>query len=161
LQAQDYSKLSALALLELCCFREARGEPLETQRAQMWSVRNRVLHPCWWNESKHPMPSLWHATILKPWQYSSFNENDPNSKVWPHDTDPIFIGICRIASPVFLGSDTVDPTEGAQYYHDTSIGWPKGWGSVNEYIHTLDSGRLRFYRHGNVNASSFAEYDSQ
>ena len=41
---------------------------------------------------------------------------------------------------------TTDPTEGAQYYYDNSISWPKAWGKESEYVNTLNVGRLKFYR---------------
>lgn len=141
-----YVDLSPLAMLELCCWREARGEDGDTQRAQMWSIKNRVDHPCWWSESHDPMPSLWHAVILKPWQYSSFNLNDPNHIKWPSDVDPAFARIGQLAIPLTLGADTQDPTDGGTHYYDTSIAFPKAWGSESTWVNTLNSGRLRFWK---------------
>lgn len=60
----------------LCTYREARGETANTQFAQACSVVNRVLNPKWWGSDIL-------TVVLKPWQYSSFNMNDPNNVVWP------------------------------------------------------------------------------
>lgn len=60
----------------LCTYREARGEDSQTQFAQACSLVNRVLEPCWWGTDVI-------SVVLKPWQYSSFNFNDPNNMVWP------------------------------------------------------------------------------
>jgi hypothetical protein len=60
----------------LCAYREARGETAATQFAQACSVCNRVMQPCWWGTDVI-------TVVLKPFQYSSFNFNDPNNLVWP------------------------------------------------------------------------------
>jgi hypothetical protein len=32
------------------------------------------------------------------------------------------------------------------FYHDISIPFPKAWGKEEDYVRTLDVGRLKFYR---------------
>lgn len=138
MDAQPYSELSDTQLLALCCYREARGEPTEGKRGVCHVVNNRRLNPGWWG-------STWSSVILKAWQFSSFNANDPNHEVWPADDDKIWNECLTIAVAVVSGSDP-DPTDGAQYYYDTSIHWPKAWGSESDYVNTLNVGRLKFYR---------------
>src|SRR3546814_19914801 len=59
-------------------FGEARGEPMPGKIAVAWCIRNRVeldLHddgkPDWWGEG-------YTAVCRKSWQFSCWNENDPN-----------------------------------------------------------------------------------
>lgn len=136
---QPYDNLSDLTLLELCVWREAQNQGSEGMRAVAWSIKNRVDKPCWWGKD-------WASVILKPWQYSSFNLSDPNYRKWPSDTDAAFATACDVCTKVYVGSDTQDPTDGATHYYDTSIGFPKAWGSESEWINTLNIHRLRFWK---------------
>lgn len=138
MEAKPYQQLTNPELLALCCWREARGESLDAKIAQCWSVKNRVEHPAWWGHD-------WQSVILKPWQFSSFNANDPNAEKWPEDEDPAWGECVQAAEAVFLGRVT-DPTNGATHYYDTSIGFPKAWGSESEWENTLDIGHFRFWK---------------
>ena len=138
MEAQPYKELSDVFLLALCCYREARGEPMEGKRGVCHVVRNRTQEPTWWGDD-------WKTVILKPYQFSSFNENDHNSGVWPLDDEPAWKDCLAAAGAVYKGVDE-DLTQGAVFYHDTSIGWPKVWGNVAEYVNTINIGRLKFYR---------------
>ena len=160
MDAKPYNELSATALLALCIYREARGESIDGKRGVAHVIANRANQPSWWNSPAADYPTLWHATILKPWQFSSFNSNDPNSNKWPHDDDPAWTECLSVASGVYLGMDMPDPTDGAQYYYDTSIGWPKAWGSESEYTNTFNTGRLKFWRHERPHANSEAVEDA-
>jgi len=64
----DLRKLSEIALLTLCIWGEARGENLMGKIAVGCVVRNRVIN-------EH---SSYKEEILKPYQFSCFNEGDPN-----------------------------------------------------------------------------------
>ena len=135
---QSYDDLTDLALLELCVWREAQNQGPEGMRAVAQSIRNRVLHPGWWGHD-------WHSVILKPWQYSSFNKNDPNEKKWPADDDAAFADCANVCNLIFQGEDT-DMVYGATHYYDTSIEFPKAWGPETEWENTLNVGRLRFWK---------------
>jgi len=76
MQAAAYSELSALDLMKLCVWREARGEGMLGKRGVAQVIQNRANDPSWWG---HDIRSV----ILKPWQFSSFNMADPNSEKWP------------------------------------------------------------------------------
>jgi len=138
MEAVPYGQLSELKLIALCCYREARGEPLDGKRGVCHVIRNRVNQPSWWGGD-------WKSVILKPWQFSSFNVNDPNNSLWPPDDSPSWTDCLSAASGVYAGVDD-DLTGGATFYHDTSMGWPKAWGSETEYVNTLNVGRLKFYK---------------
>jgi spore germination cell wall hydrolase CwlJ-like protein len=138
MEAQPYGELSDLSLMALCCYREARGETIFGKRAVCHVIKNRASQPGWWG---HDIQSV----VLKPWQFSSFNPNDPNSTVWPADDSPSWTDSLSAASAVLIGEDQ-DSTDGATFYHDLSMGWPKAWGKESDYVNTLNIGRLRFYR---------------
>lgn len=138
MEIKSYQDLTDVQLLALCCWREARGESDDAKIAQCWSVCNRVGNPGWWGHD-------WKTVILKPWQYSSFNANDPNSVEWPDDHDPSWIQCQQIAEAVYLDRLS-DPTSGATNYYDISIEWPKAWGNESEWENTLNVGRLRFWK---------------
>ena len=60
-------------LLALCIYGEARGESIEGKIAVASVIMNRVEHPRWWGRHLR-------GVILRPWQFSCFNEADPNFK---------------------------------------------------------------------------------
>jgi N-acetylmuramoyl-L-alanine amidase len=136
-------------LLALCLWREARGELSTTKLAVAWSIRNRVANPGWWGKT-------WAEVILAPWQYSSFNHNDPNATKWPAELDPSWQDSLTVASQVY--SDDLhdapilpDPTDGATSYYDMSMDTdPPSWAVDGSQVHVCDWGRLHFYK--NVSA---------
>lgn len=132
---QPYESMDPVALYKLCNWREARGEGVLGKRGQAHSVMNRVVEPSWWG---HDLQSV----ILCKWQYSSFNENDPNEAKWPADDDPSFIDCSEICNAVLAGTDE-DLTDGATSYFDISI-QPPYWAASMQL--TLAVGRFRFYR---------------
>jgi N-acetylmuramoyl-L-alanine amidase len=137
--ATDYADLSDLELLEICVFREARGEPIDGKRAVAHVVRNRVYSGItWWGED-------WHSVILHRFQFSSFDLEDPNADVWPSETDPAWIECCQAAEPVFNGTDP-DLTQGALWYKVSTLPWPASWGDPSKYSFTIEIGRQSFYR---------------
>jgi len=139
MESVPYDDLSDLSLLALCCYREARGETIYAKRAVCHVIKNRTLKPGWWG-------SDWKSVILKPYQFSSFNSNDHNTYVWPVDNEASWTDCLAAASAVMVGDDP-DVTEGAEFYHDSSISFPKAWGKREDYVNTLNIGKLSFYRH--------------
>jgi len=141
-----YDDLSELDITALCVWRESRGELLAVRRCVAWSIRNRVSHPRWWNQPQGAHPSLWHATVLKPWQYSSFNHGDPNETRWPaSDTDEGW-GETRDMVSTAMTEVGLDPSGGATNYFDKSITFPHAWGAEADWENTLNLGRIRFWK---------------
>jgi N-acetylmuramoyl-L-alanine amidase len=136
MQATSYVNLTPEELMELCVYREARGEGMIGKRGVAWTIQNRATHPSWWGHDIR-------GVVTKPFQFSSFNADDPNSNVWPEDSDA-FQDCITACSGVLAGTDT-DPTQGAQYYHDISIETPLAWVNAG-YQLTLAVGRLKFFR---------------
>ena len=128
-----------LVLLALCLWREARGETVAAKEAVAWCIRNRVTHPTWWGTD-------WCSVILKPWQFSSFNANDPNAVKWPRPNDASWQSCLVIANAVYAGEGQ-DPTHGATHYFDDSLkDNPPKWATDESLEPAGKIGRLNFYR---------------
>jgi len=134
--------MSELALLELCVWREARGEGFNGKRGVAHVILNRTKVASWWN---HHVKGSIARVILHPYQFSSFNLADINSDKWPADDDLDF-GECVGAAALVSGGTDEDNTDGATHYFDVSISWPTAWGEESAYNNTLNIGRLRFWK---------------
>jgi N-acetylmuramoyl-L-alanine amidase len=135
MDARSYDDLSDLQLCSLCVWREARGEGLLGKRGVAHVIKNRSDNPGWWGQSVR-------SVILAPWQFSSFNANDPNADKWPADNDPSYSDSLTVSEDVLINGDE-DITSGATSYFDTSIP-PPSW--TDTMTLTLSVGRLRFYK---------------
>ena len=129
----------SVVLLALCIWREARGELYDAKTGVAWTIKNRVAKPGWWGHS-------WVSVILQPWQFSSFNHNDPNSGKFPTEADPSWQDSLDVAYKVF--NDAIpDPTGGATSYFDKSMDSdPPKWSSDGSNVKTVDLGALHFYK---------------
>jgi N-acetylmuramoyl-L-alanine amidase len=135
-----------LFMLALVVWREARNQPFAAQVGVACTVRNRVNAPVvWWGKT-------YLDVILCPDQYSSFNENDPNSTQFPKETDAVFPMCLAIARDV-LGNVAADNTDGAQSYFDRSLdATPPTWAS--EAQHTVNIGDFRFFKFAPVSGEA-------
>lgn len=135
MDATDYTNLDNAHLLALCIFREARGEKFLGKRGVACVVRNRVNARSYFG---HDYPSV----ILKPWQFSSFNNSDPNHTVWPADGEESWMDSLAEANEVLGGCD--DVTNGALFYFSQPLTQPPpAWGAV---IPTASIGHLSFWK---------------
>ena len=114
-----------MTLLQMLIFGEARGEPIDGMVAVAWVARNRVENPSWWGDT-------WKNVILKPKQFSCFNENDPNfSRLFDmyavRFSDPM-ARLCRwIAGGVIYNWIPNNIGEANHYCHvDILPGWAEG-----------------------------------
>src|SRR6185312_7029005 len=127
-------------LLALCVWREARGESATTKLGVAWSIRNRVVRGGWWGNT-------WATVILKPYQYSSFNSNDPNACKLPAPTDPFWFDSLNAANDVYDVPVSPDPTGGATSYFGKSMDAnPPSWATDGSNVKTCEIGGLRFYK---------------
>lgn len=132
-----YEQYDDSGLLALAIWREARNQPAEAQFGVGCSIRNRVLRPRWWGRD-------YHSVILKPWQYSSFNQNDPNAEKFPTE-GPLLDQIKALAADVLAGKP--DNTNGAVSYYDRSLDKdPPKWASANEFQWACDLGAFHFFK---------------
>lgn len=126
-----------LCLVALCVWREARNQPFEGKLAVAWSIRNRVAKKSW-------MGKDWEEVVLKKWQYSSFNPNDPNAVLLPGDpvNDKAWADSLVCAERAYLGIG-VDPSLGSTHYHTKSI--HPAWVDDKATVFKVEIGDHRFY----------------
>jgi spore coat assembly protein SafA len=141
---------SELQLLAMALFGEARGTPAKTRKAIGHVIINRALHPGWWGKDLK-------GVILKPRQFSCFNEDDVNRKKLleplEFENPEVWERCCQDAIEVYQRfkqeTSIVDPIKGANHYFDTSIPSPS-WADDDKFVLELPSGRpghgVRFYK---------------
>jgi N-acetylmuramoyl-L-alanine amidase len=112
---------SAVDILARTLWGEARGEPVRGKEAVAAVVMNRIARArsraggYWWGNSVE-------TVCLKPWQFSCWNDTDPNAAKLPRVTvtDRQFRICLRIARRA-VGGVLDDPTGGATHYHRRGI----------------------------------------
>ena len=121
---------------------EARGESLAGQIAVAWTIRNRVHDgkaKSWWGEG-------YAGVCLKPWQFSCWNNNDPNY-AYLSGAKPIpaaqYAQALKAADQVIAGAVT-DPTGGATHYYATTMPKPPTWAQGAKQ--TLKLGQHIFFK---------------
>jgi spore germination cell wall hydrolase CwlJ-like protein len=146
---KSFGDHSELQLLAMALFGEARGVPKQTRQGIGHVIINRALNPGWWGHSLKEV-------ILKPWQFSCFNQNDPNRQKLRdplrYEPSEVWRNCCEDAMEVFerLNQPNLpDPVMGANHYYDTSIP-PPNWADEDNFVLALPSGRhgheVRFYK---------------
>ena len=107
-------------VLRMAGWAEARGEIRKGLLAVLWVIRNRALHA----------DTSLKAEILKPWQFSSFNQADPNRdkmlRAWTDDS--LAWAAVDAVCELFEAGSTEDPTDGARHYYVEKMPDPPKWG---------------------------------
>ena len=116
-------------------------EILEGQVACANVVKNRVLSPVtWWGKT-------WKEVMLKPYQFSCFNENDPNmtkmSEAWENKCTNLGMKQAAWVAKGIICGELKDNTKGATHYHSIGIGTPK-WAMGQ--VPLMKIGNHLFYR---------------
>jgi len=145
MQPQPYEQMLPVDLIALCIWREAANQNLSAKYGVGCSIRNRKKQAPKYGDG-------WCGVITRKWQFSSFNENDPNSKKWPQEQDPAWLQTpdgrawvdsygCALS---ILEDDSIDITEGAVLYFSPPLTSPPAeWGSVK---HTTTLDKLQFFK---------------
>lgn len=120
-KAFDDGKIDEFSLMAGLVYGEARKKEdndLDERKEYMAiasTVLNRVQH-------KGRFPDTIVDVILQPWQFSCFNNNDPNiDRIWKfltspgHENDVLYKKIMGMIEPV-LKENTVDFSNGADHY---------------------------------------------
>ena len=145
MERADLAHLPSVDLLALVAWGEARGEPVEGQLAVMNVVRNRVKRAGWFGAG-------YGAVILKPFQFSCLNPEDPNLEkillLADELKDALKDGDQPISQLWWLASGIVsdhltDNVHGATHYFASSIPAP-AWTKANTPVAVI--GHQQFYR---------------
>lgn len=106
-------------LAAMLCWGEARGEGPIGMLAVLMVAMNRAYGVGWKPTDYEADKTLLRAAILKPWQFSAFNANDPNREKMleplKHDKQVAWHGAATVAALVLSGS-CWDVTRGASHY---------------------------------------------
>lgn len=119
---------------------EARGEPVRGKEAVAAVIMNRVRLArrrggYWWGDSIQ-------TVCQKPWQFSCWNDNDPNRKKLLAVTreNSVFKTCLRVARRAVRGA-LKDPTRGSTHYHTLNVDPP--WSSGRAPVVII--GRHKFF----------------
>lgn len=136
--AYEADQKNARLVLARTIYGEARGEGREGMQAVANVVMNRTRLGGWWGSEVA-------AVCLKPWQFSVWNEGDPNRELIlskrPGDGDAVFDEAWEIAGAAINGG-LPDITGGATHYHTTAVS--PGWMDPAKQVATI--GAHVFYR---------------
>ncbi len=129
--------LAVVDTLARTLYGEARAEELEGLVAVAWVVKNRAAQPCWWGNSIE-------SVCLKAWQFSCWNEDDPNlPKMQAATLEDSVYRRCFAAAVLVLQGDIPDPTEGSTHYVNPDIVMPS-W--TDHMLETVQVGRHQFFK---------------
>lgn len=131
-------RLTEPQLLARCIWGEARGEPIQGKLAVAHVVLNRV-------KAQSHFGKTIRDVILKPWQFSCFNQNDPNlAKILGLNANNPDLAYCQAVADIALLADNPDSTGGATHYHSTQA--EPSWASSKQMIFLCRIGNHLFYR---------------
>lgn len=144
----DFTKDSQQILLARVLYGEARSESRTTKEAIVSTILNRTKKHVWWGKSNYQNVSDYslHAVILKPWQYSCFNSNDPNLNELKHPNGKAWQECLAVAKDALDGK-VKDSTAGCTHYHNKRKSNPN-WAEGKTAKLILDSnigGDFKFY----------------
>lgn len=126
-------------LFAMAIWGEARGEYIAGKTGVAYVIKNRAEHPRWWG---HDLREV----VLKPFQFSCLNINDPNrSKLLlplKHDAVEVWDECYEVAFGV-MNDDMPNPVGLSDHYFDDSIAPPR-WAKADKFVNKI--GRLNFYR---------------
>lgn len=97
-------------VLALCVWREARGESPRGKRLVAQTIENRVQDKRW--------PETYVGVITQPFQFSSFNANDPNATKFPSETDEGWPACVAAADAVL---ESAEPFTLANHYCTSTV----------------------------------------
>jgi N-acetylmuramoyl-L-alanine amidase len=137
--SKTFAAQAPLVLLAMLVFGESRSEPFQAQIGVANVACNRMRAGTFGQGIAE--------VALRPFQFSCFLKDDPNYEKLmdplAHEPAKIWTDCYHAASYAWM-KQTVDPTRGAIFYHDSSLkSAPHAWGEVER---TAVIGRLSFYR---------------
>jgi cell wall hydrolase len=135
-----FQRQDPIILLACCVWGESRGEIAAAKIAVACCVRNRV-------RRAPRFGTGWVGVLLAPWQFSSFDPQDPNRpkllEPLEHDSVAVWQESYTVAYVVYNGSQP-DVTSNACFYYGPPLAKPPAaWGSV---VPCGQFGSLHFFR---------------
>ena len=122
------SATKTLDILARTIYGEARGESLAGKVAVAYTIVNRAARPSWWGKTVVEV-------CLKPWQYSCWNANDPNSQLIKEVTlESHSFRDCFGVACLVLNRTLPDPVSGATHYYALSMPSPPSWAAALKSI---------------------------
>lgn len=100
-------------MLALTIWKEARNQPIKGQTLVADTILNRVADPRWPNTIK--------GVALQPWQFSVFNEKDPNRALQPEFSSEADWKAWNTALHVAFTSYLMGPKSKVNHYHTKNI----------------------------------------
>jgi len=133
--SDDLDSFSDTEIMAKTLFGEARGSALETKQAVANVIMNRVKEPRWWGSDVR-------SVCLKPYQFSCWNQSDPNRPVIVAATaaDPVYEQCLELASRAMAGN-LPDSTGGCDSY--CVVGTNPAW--AQKLTPYFTSGNMNFY----------------
>lgn len=140
----SYESLSELQIFALGVWRESDDQSWYAWTCVGHVIKRRTEMPSWWNGH---VAGSYHAVILQPKQFSSFNQSDPNNNRWPDDHNPQWQQIVAICTEIMNGT-SADPTNGATHYFSPPLNFEEAchlWGDARLTLEeTARSGSMHF-----------------
>jgi len=114
MQDSEVERMAEWFVLALCLWREARGEPIEGKAAVADVILTRAADSRW--------PDSVVGVITQRWQFSAFNQSDPNVTKFPNPRGSAaewmaFVECARVA----MHALDKPPTGRADHYHAKSM----------------------------------------
>lgn len=131
---REISRLADINILARTIWGEARGQPDRGMIAVANVVMNRVADRRWPNSAR--------GVCLQPWQFSAWNENDPNrpKMLAVTEDDPTFRRCVEIATAA-IDATLPDVTGGADHYFTKEID-PPAWSADMTELATIGDHRF-------------------
>jgi N-acetylmuramoyl-L-alanine amidase len=136
-RASSNVDIEDLDVMARTIYGEARGESDQGKIAVGWVIVNRVAKQTWYGKDVF-------SVCRKPFQFSCWNDGDPNKQRIKsiQKGDPVFNQCIASAEKVLTGSAS-DPTGEATHYYATSINAPS-WTQGATF--TVQIGAHKFYK---------------
>ncbi len=123
-------EVSDLDVLIRTAWGEARGEGHEGMKAVTHVILNRASDSRW--------PNSWAEVCTQPWQFSCWNEGDPNAEKMenlPVDDEGYLRASTAVTAAILDAKDGVDPTGKANHYFAEYIDRPSWALDMKETAH--------------------------
>lgn len=129
------SKKTDIEYLARTAWGEARNQGVPGMQAVINVIMNRVKKGIWWGDTVQDV-------VLKPWQFSVWNEDNENSRAMKEVTlDDYQYKVAYELAEKAVNGQLEDITNGATHYHTVYVN--PSWASELTYLGTI--GNHKFY----------------